>query len=79
MMKWPVWICMPHAKVMMQIRQPANDVEEDDVANDEDSRKVKSTLPDVIEQIPKTDETENSGLFSERSKNGVSMFHVRPV
>ena len=36
----------------MQTRQPANDLEDDDVAND-DSRKVKATLADVISQIPK--------------------------
>ena len=37
----------------MQISQPANDLEDDDVANEEDSRKVKSALADLISQIPK--------------------------
>ena len=32
----------------MQISQPANDLEDDDVANEEDSRKVKSALADLI-------------------------------
>ena len=49
----PVWICIPQARVMMQIWQPSNDLEEDDVANDDDSRKVKSALADVMSQIPK--------------------------
>ena len=49
----PVWICMPHARVMMQIWQPANDLDEVDVAKDDDSRKVKSALADVLSQIPK--------------------------
>ena len=40
MIMCPVWICMPHARVMIQIWQHANDLEEDDVANDDDSRKV---------------------------------------
>ena len=35
---------MPHARVMMQKRQAANDLEEDDVANDHYSRKPKSAL-----------------------------------
>ena len=37
----------------MQISQPANDLEDDDVANEEDSRKLKSALADLISQIPK--------------------------
>ena len=49
----PVWICMPHAMVIMQIRQPTNDLDEVDVAKDDDSRKVKPALADVISQIPK--------------------------
>ena len=49
----PVWICIPQARVMMQIRQPTNDLDEVDVAKDEDSRKVKSAFADVISQIPK--------------------------
>ena len=39
--------------MMMQIRQPANDLQEDDVPNDDDSRKVKSALADVINPTPK--------------------------
>ena len=39
-------ICIPRARMMMQISQPANDLEDDDVANEEDSRKVKSALAD---------------------------------
>ena len=38
---------------MMQISQPANDPEEDNVANDDQSRKVRSAFADVISQIPK--------------------------
>ena len=37
----------------MQISQPANDLEDDDVANEDDSRKKKSALADLISQIPK--------------------------
>ena len=37
----------------MQIPQPANDLEDDDVANEDDSRKMKSALADLISQIPK--------------------------
>ena len=53
MMICPVWICMPHARVMIQLRQPTTDLEHDDVANGDDSRKVKSALADVTSQIPK--------------------------
>ena len=37
----------------MQIRQSANDRIDDDVTKDDDSRKVKSALAEVISQIPK--------------------------
>ena len=36
-----VWSCIPHANVIMQMLQPSNHLEEEDVASDEDSRKVK--------------------------------------
>ena len=49
----PVWVFIPHTRVMMQIWQPTKDLEEDDVAKDDDSRNVKSALADVISQIPK--------------------------
>ena len=50
----PVWICMPQARVVMQTLQLTNDLEDDDVANDDDLQKVKSALADVICQIPKS-------------------------
>ena len=49
----PVWICMPHARVMMRKWQPTIDLDEVDVAKDDDSRKLKSALADVMSQIPK--------------------------
>ena len=52
MMICPVLICMPHANVMMQMLQPSNDLEEEDVASDEDSRIVKSAVADVMIQMP---------------------------
>ena len=52
-MIYPVWNCMPHARVTMQIRQATNDLEEDDVADQDGSRKMKSALADVSNQIPK--------------------------
>ena len=50
MMMLPVWICMPHAKIMVQILQPENDRQlvVDDAA--ENSRKAKSAEADVISQ-----------------------------
>ena len=48
----PVWICIPHANVIMQILQPSNDLEERDVARDEDSQKVKSAVADVTSHMP---------------------------
>ena len=52
MMICPMWICIPQARVMMQIWQPVKDLDEIDVAKDDDSRKVKPALADVICQIP---------------------------
>ena len=40
----PAWICLPQARVMMEICQPANDLDEEDVDNYDESRKVKSVL-----------------------------------
>ena len=53
MMILPVGICMPHAKVMMQMLQTENDREVVDEVKDEDSRKVKSADADLMSQIPK--------------------------
>ena len=44
---------MPHLRLMLQIKQPTNDQENDDVASEDDSRKVKSALADIKSQIPK--------------------------
>ena len=49
----PVRTCMPHAMLVMQIRQPANDLVEVDVAKDSDCRKVISALADLTGLIPK--------------------------
>ena len=48
-----MWICNPHSRVMMQTRQPANDLHEIVFDEEDDSRKEKSDVADVINEIPK--------------------------
>ena len=48
----PVWICMPHASVMMQLWQSTKDLEEGENDNEDGTRKMKSALAEVLSQIP---------------------------
>ena len=47
----PVWICMPHAKVMIQLLQHEDDREVVDDAKVDDSREAKPAKADMYEPI----------------------------
>ena len=53
MMISTVWICMPHAKIIMQMLKPDTHREVVDDVTAEDAKKVKSAEGDVINQTPK--------------------------